>query len=127
MLPALPVASRAITAVEVENSLYALGGFAGGDLDTVQKLSLDSLTWKLSQLKLPQAASRLLCFKTDTEVCLVIKETLYLFTPLKIKLIKTFQGHLFFCDSSCYSRGTFYFEKGLGILSFGVGELTSLE
>jgi hypothetical protein len=56
-LPALPVASEGMSAVQVENSLYALGGNrAGSYLDTVQKLSLDSLTWELMQLKLPQVA-----------------------------------------------------------------------
>jgi hypothetical protein len=48
VLPVLPVAGCSMSAVEVENSLYALGGFADGEaLDTVQKLSLDSLIWKL--------------------------------------------------------------------------------
>jgi hypothetical protein len=66
-LPALPVAGGAMSAVEVENSLYALGGLDSSGhtaYDTVQKLSLDSLTWELMQLKLPQAASFLPCFKT---------------------------------------------------------------
>jgi hypothetical protein len=40
MLPVLPVAGCYLSAVEVENSLYALGGYK----DTVQKLSLDYLT-----------------------------------------------------------------------------------
>jgi hypothetical protein len=51
----LPVAGWGMSAVELENSLYALGGAADSKLDTVQKLSLDSLTWELMQLKLPQA------------------------------------------------------------------------
>jgi hypothetical protein len=56
VLPALPVACFAMSAVELDNSLYILGGYAGANLDTVQKLSLDSLTWELMQLKLPIAA-----------------------------------------------------------------------
>jgi N-acetylneuraminic acid mutarotase len=56
VLPPLPVASCWVTAVELDNSLYALGGYDGRSLDSVQKLSLDSLTWKLMQLKLPQTA-----------------------------------------------------------------------
>jgi hypothetical protein len=72
------------------SSLYALGGSIGiYYLDTVQKLSLDSLTWELMQLKLPQAACDFACFKTDTQVYLVIKKTLYSFTPLEVKPIKT--------------------------------------
>jgi hypothetical protein len=47
-LTALPVACKAMSAVVLDNSLYALGGNAlRSDLDTVQKLSLDSLTWEL--------------------------------------------------------------------------------
>jgi hypothetical protein len=55
VLPALPIGGCALSAVELENSLYALGGYAGiCELDTVQKLSLDSLTWELMQLRLPK-------------------------------------------------------------------------
>jgi hypothetical protein len=55
-----------MSAVEVENSVYALGGDNDeGALDIVQKLSLDSLTWELMQLKLPEAASWFPCFKSD--------------------------------------------------------------
>jgi hypothetical protein len=78
MLPALPVAGCYMSGVEVENRVYALGGLRCRDsLDTVQKLSLDSLTWQLMQPKLPQTAFVFPCFKKDTEVCLVIKKTLY--------------------------------------------------
>jgi hypothetical protein len=63
----------------------------------VQKLSLDSLTWQLMQL--PQADCYFTCFKTDTEVYLVIKETLYTFNPLQIKPVRTL-------DRSCVPRVT---------------------
>jgi lambda repressor-like predicted transcriptional regulator len=91
VLAALPVAGAGMSAVKLDNSLYALGGYVSGAraLDTVQKLSLDSLTWQLMQLKLPQASLCFPCFKKDTEVCLVIKNTLYSFTPLEVKPIKT--------------------------------------
>jgi hypothetical protein len=45
-----------MSAVEVDNSVYALGGRDDRLLDTVQKLSLDSLTWQLMQLKLPSSS-----------------------------------------------------------------------
>jgi hypothetical protein len=81
VLAALPVAGLSMSAVELHNSLYALGGIGdGGYLDTVQKLSLDSLTWQLMQLKLHQADYSFPCFKKDTEVYLVISRTLYSFT-----------------------------------------------
>jgi hypothetical protein len=69
VLPALPVAGYAMSAVEIENSLYALGGRNNeGALDTVQKLSLDSLTCELMQLKLPQADLCFPSFKTHKSV-----------------------------------------------------------
>jgi hypothetical protein len=85
-LPDMPVACCAMSAVVLDNSLYALGGFAFLSLlDTVQKLSLDSLTWELLQIKLPQKASWFPCFKVNTQVYLVTEKTLYSFTPLRIK------------------------------------------
>jgi hypothetical protein len=113
VLPALPVAGAFMSGVEVENSIYALGG-----KDTVQKLSLDSLTWQLMQLKLPQGTSDFPCFKKDTGVYLVIKKTLYSFTPLQVKEVKTLDEDIR-CSSSYYSRGTLYYEYyGRGISSY---------
>jgi hypothetical protein len=111
-LDALPVAGAHMSAIELHNSLYALGGKGeSGLLDTVQKLSLDSLTWQLMQLKLPQAACGIPCFKRDTEVYLVINKTLYSFTPLEVKQIKTPREDIW-CRSSYYSRGTLYYYDG---------------
>jgi hypothetical protein len=114
VLAALPVGCYGMSAVELHNSLYALGGTHRKDIDTVQELSLDSLTWQLMQLKLPQAYRYLPCFKKDTEVYLVIKKTLYSFTPLEVKPIKTLPEDIS-CSSSYYSRGTLYYEVGDGI------------
>jgi hypothetical protein len=66
------------------------------------------------QLKLPQAANSIPCFKKDTEVYLVIEMTLYSFTPLEVKPIKTLPEDIG-CISSYYSRGTLYWDWGLGI------------
>jgi hypothetical protein len=90
VLPALLVACYTMSAVVLDDSLYALGGYARRDLDTVQKLSLDSLAWELMQIRLPQAAYHFPCFKTETQVFLVIAKTLYSFTPLQVKLVKTY-------------------------------------
>jgi hypothetical protein len=122
-LPALPVACQGLIAVVLENSLYALGGNDDQRyLDTVQKLRLDSLTWELMQLKLPQPAYFFLCFKTDTQVYLVIKKNLYSFTPDEVKPIKTLRQRIW-CNSSYYSRGTLYYTVNCGIKSLAVGEL----
>jgi hypothetical protein len=110
-----------MSAVEVENSLYALGGSNDGvALDTVQKLSLDSLTWELMQLKLPQIACDIPCFKTETQVYLVIRRTLYSFTPLQVRRVKNLPQNIY-CVSSYYSRGTLYYTWGLGMVSFALG------
>jgi hypothetical protein len=123
MLDALPVACRSLSAVVLDDSLYALGGRAHGrDYDTVQRLSLDSLTWELMQLKLPQAACSCPIFKTDTQVYLMIKETLYSFTPLQVKPIKTLPRGIM-CITSYYSRGTLYYVWRGEIRSVVVGEL----
>jgi hypothetical protein len=116
VLAVLPVACLGMSGVEVENSVYALGGSDDRDLDldTVQKLSLDSLTWQLMQLKLPQATSWLPCFKTETQVYLGIQETLYSFTPLEVKAVKTLDRSIR-CSSSYYSRDTLYYELGGGM------------
>jgi hypothetical protein len=109
VLAALPVGGGGMSAVELHNSLYALGGYQRIHFDTVQQLSLDSLTWQLMQLKLPKTACYFPCFKKDTEVYLVIKKTLYSFTPLEVKPIKTLPEGIR-CYSSYYSRDTLYYE-----------------
>jgi hypothetical protein len=73
-------------------------------------------------LKLPRAARRLTSFKTDTQVYLMIEKTLYSFTPLQVKAVKTLDQSIT-CSSSYYSRGTLYYEWGARISSLAVGEL----
>jgi hypothetical protein len=110
-----------MSAVELHNTLYALGG---QNKKTVQKLSLDSLTWEFMQLELPRAAFDFPCFKKDTEVYLVINRTLFSFTPLEVTPIGTLAVDIG-CSSSYYSTcsprdkinfsGTLYYEEGRSI------------
>jgi hypothetical protein len=126
VLPDLLVAAYGMSEVEFDNSLYALGGISSGDMDSVQKFSLDSLTWELMKLKLPQRASHFPCFKTDTQVYLVIERTLYSFTPLQVKTVKTLTQEASECYSSYYSRVTLYYNGMCNRLeSLAIGELTS--
>jgi hypothetical protein len=126
VLPALPVGGDGMCALELENCVYALGGRARFiNLDTVQKLSLDSLTWELMQLKLPQPERWFPCFKIETQVYLVINKTLYSFTPFEVKPIK-FLPLSSYCYSSYYIRGTIYYEESHGIRRFDLGEFISL-
>jgi hypothetical protein len=121
-LPALPVAGWHMSAVEIKNSLYALGGSRGlgKRLDTVQKLNLHSLTWKLMQLKLPQAIDCFPCFKTETQVYLVNSNALCSFTPLQVKVVGTLDRSIYECYLSYNSRGTLYYEYGEGICSLAI-------
>jgi hypothetical protein len=126
VLPALPVAGGGMSAVELENSLYALGGQNENiDTDTVQKLSLDSLTWELMQIRLPQAGNSILWFKADdAKVYLVLEETLYSFTPQQVKPIKTLAEAVGQVFTSYFRRGTLYYSFDTSIKSLAVGELT---
>jgi hypothetical protein len=90
-LPPLPRACMNTSGVVVERSLYALGGCNGeNDLDLVQKLSLESLTWEIMQFRLPHAGGGISCFKVrDTEVYLVVNKTLCSFTGLQVRPLQT--------------------------------------
>jgi hypothetical protein len=110
-LPALPVACYYASAVVLENSLYALGGMDSGSIPTniAQKLRLERLTWELMQLKLPDASYAVPCFKRDSQVYLVLKKTLYSFTPLQVTKLKTLTKHVkAWYGASYYSRGSLY-------------------
>jgi hypothetical protein len=128
-LPDLPAPGSDMSAVVLDNSLYALGGSTGTfmELDTVQKLSLDSLTWELMDLKLPFEACSFPCFKIETQVFLVINWALYSFTPFEFKKVKTLDiDDIYSSITSCYSRGILYYTTPMhGIHSIMLGELTN--
>jgi hypothetical protein len=109
-LPPLPRACRSASGVVVERSLYALGGHDGSPLDLVQKLSLESFTWELMQLRLPHAGCSISCFKLrDTDVYLVVNATLCCFTGPQVYPLKTLTTSIHgWCGPSYYSRGTLY-------------------
>jgi hypothetical protein len=88
-LPPLPRACIHTSGVVVENSLYALGGEIDGlPSDLVQKLSLESLTWELVQLRLPYPEIGIPCFKRNSEVYLIVNKYLCSFTALRIKRLE---------------------------------------
>jgi hypothetical protein len=108
VLPDLPVACYEVSAVCIEDSLYALGGLVDlSPIDSIQKLSLDTLTWELMQLRLPVACSLIPCFKSS-QVYLVIKDTLYSFTPEQVKQLKTLPNYIKSYGASYYCRGFLY-------------------
>jgi hypothetical protein len=97
VLPALPIAGEAM----IDGSLRHCS-----EVETRQPyLAAHEAQASLSRLQLP-------LLQEGTEVYLVIKKTLYSFTPLKpIKILPK----LIECRSSYYSRGTLYYERGRGI------------
>jgi hypothetical protein len=128
-LPPLPTACWGSSGVVVESSLYALGGTSKyKTLDLVQKLSLESLTWELMQLRLPYAGSDFPCFKLrDTEVYLVVNKTLCSFTGLQVLPLKTLTEDIkSMFGASYYHRGTLYCSNGEGaVLSHEIGSLSN--
>jgi hypothetical protein len=125
-LPPLPRTCIDTSGVVVENNLYALGGIdgPGSYLDLVQKLSLESLTWELMQFRLPVAGYDIPCFKLrDTEVYLVIKRTLYSFSALEVRPLKTLTREIQSrFGASYYRRGILYcsdYAGGVRILEIG--------
>jgi hypothetical protein len=126
-LPPLPRACINMSGVVVERSLYALGGEYCGNLDLVQKLSLESLTWELMQLRLPHAGSGIPCFKVrDTEVYLVVNRTLLSFTALEVRPLKTLTEEIrSWRGASYYHRGTLYCSHQQGaVLGYKIGSLS---
>jgi hypothetical protein len=128
-LPPLPRACYWTSGVVVESSLYALGGKdSEAYLDLVQKLSLESLTWELMQLRLPYEGWAIPCFKLrDTEVYLVVNKTLCSFTGLEVRPLKTLTGNIrSFFGASYYHRGTLYCSNYEGAVhSLEIGSLSN--
>jgi hypothetical protein len=127
-LPPLPRACCLTSGVVVERSLYALGGFDdASELDWVQKLSLESLTWELMQFRLPFAGFAIPCFKLrDTEVYLVVNKTLCSFTAFEVRPLKTLTEKIQSCYGvSYYCRGTLYCSSDEGGCSVEIGTLSN--
>lgn len=121
----LPIACHSTTGIEIEESLYVLGGKGDNScLDCIQKLSLHRLTWELLQLRLPFTGLCIPCFKdSDFQVYLVVNGALYSFQPdaLLIQLIKTLPQNI------QSSTGLSYFSRGTLYCSCEEGETLELE
>jgi hypothetical protein len=125
-LPSLPTACWGSSGVVVERNLYVLGGYNGSALVWVQKLSLESFTWELMQLRLPFAGYAIPCFKLrDTEVYLVVNKTLCSFTGFEVRLLKTLSEDITsWYRASYYHRGTLYCSNHQGrVQCFEIGSL----
>jgi hypothetical protein len=128
-LPPLPTACSQTSGVVVENSLYALGGDDGSSLlDLVNKLNLESLTWELMQYRLPFAGFGIPCFKLrDTEVYLVVNQTLCSFTAFEVRPLMTLTKDITsLYGASYYRRGTLYCSSCEGgVRSLEIGSLNN--
>jgi hypothetical protein len=127
-LPPLPTACMGSSGVVVESSLYALGGYDGScHIDLVQKLSLESLTCQLMQFRLPFAGLYIPCSKLrDTEVYLVVNQTLCSFTASEVRPLKTLTESIpSLFGTSYYHRGTLYCSNfDGGVRSYKIGSLS---
>jgi hypothetical protein len=128
-LPPLPRASAAMSGVVVEDCLYALGGYANGPLDLIQRLNLEGLRWELMPLQLPHAGSGIPCFKlSNSQVYLLLKKTVYSFKPQseQITPLKTLSEDIYsWRGPSYYSKGTLYCSSSGGgpVSSLVIGSL----
>jgi hypothetical protein len=115
--------------VVVESCLYALGGFDGSALvDLVQKLSLESFTWELMQFRLPSPSCSIACFKLrDTEVYLVVNQTLCSFSAFEVRPIKTLTEDIqSWYGASYYRRGILYCSSDQGgVRRYEIGSLSN--
>jgi hypothetical protein len=127
-LPPLPRACYNTSGVVVESSLYVLGGHIGSYLDLVQRLSLESLTWEIMEFRLPFAGYCIPCFKLrDTEVYLVVNKTLFSFTALEVRPLKSLTEDIrSWFGASYYHRGTLYcsYHQG-GVQCYEIGSLSN--
>jgi hypothetical protein len=108
-----------MSVVVMQNSLYAIGGHDGGDLDLMQRLNLETLTWELLQTRLPQADSGIPSFKlTDSQAYFLLKnKTVYSFhsETLQVKPVKTLSKSIQSCRGpSYYSGRTLYCSNHFG-------------
>jgi hypothetical protein len=95
----------------------------------VQKLSLESLTWELMQFRLPYEGIAIPCFKlSDTEVYLVINQTLCSLTAFEVLPLKTLTEDIqSWYGASYYHRGTLYCSNySGGVISLEIGSLSRL-
>jgi hypothetical protein len=94
----------------------------------VQKLGLESLTWELSQFRLPFAGCGIPCFKlSDTEVYLVVNKTLCSFTAFEVRPLKTLTEDIQSeFGASYYHRGTLYCSSYAGgARSYKIGSFSN--
>jgi hypothetical protein len=80
------------------------------------------------QFRLPYPGHGIPCFKVrDTEVCLVVKKTLYSFTGLEVRPLRTLTENIHsWAGVSYYCRGTLYCSDDLGVVrSYEIGSLSN--
>jgi hypothetical protein len=128
-LPPLPRACSSTSGVVLESSLYVLGGHdASSRRDLVQRFSLESFTWEVMQFRLPFAGHCIPCFKLrDSEVYLVVKQTLCSLTAFEVRPVKTLTKDIqSWYGASYYCRGTLYCSSLKGrVLSYEIGSLSN--
>jgi hypothetical protein len=124
-LPEMPSACQLVSAVVLAGSLFLIGGKCNpwDNLNLIQRLNLDTLTWQIMQLNLPVSGLFIPCFKVcDTQVFLVMDKSLYSFTPFEIKRLRSVN-----MDEDISSFGSCYYSKGTLYCSSDQGAATRIE
>jgi len=85
-LAPLPLACADGSAIQSSNCIFVVGGRfdEAVNLEFIQKLSLNSLTWEILSLQLPVGTYDIPCFKvseTDSPFFILIENKVYLFNP----------------------------------------------
>jgi hypothetical protein len=122
--------------MEATRSIYVVGGnwfsereTVGKQLPLIWRLSLESLSFELLNVKLPTSGSRIPCFKlspASTEFYLVLGQDLYSFTPstCHIKLIRRVSRKAKSLGACWYFKGTLHFFDDRQTRTLFVGDLS---
>lgn len=85
-LPALPhpCSDLSLVVIKATSSLYAFGGnFNCIDLNVIQRLSIETLSWELLSVKLPSPTSYIVSFtQDDHQAIIAIQSDVYVFDSL---------------------------------------------
>lgn len=111
-LPSLPEPSKNLSVVVLEDlhCLYALGG-SNFERDIIQSLNFDTLKWEILELRLPFSSCSIVSFKVDeSEAFLVAKDSLYVFNPCAMSLLRIATCYIFWnwSRTGLYHDGTLY-------------------
>jgi hypothetical protein len=125
-IASLPIPCKGASLVEDCQKMYAMGGFNGDWLDSIQVLCLRSLMWEVLLLTLPFKTDNIPCFKVGTDdVYIVLAKDLFnvQVSQGRVEWVKTLPEYI----SSMYGP-SYYSEGYLYCSSFaGAADMVAVE